>query len=125
MTKKEIKILDKEINYISSYADRINCIRIATGINTDYSFLKEVETIEYLYKSILQYRKEEKSNYFHTGTSGWFIEYFRDKKKYNFLWDIFLGLSLIILYLKNKKIIFALLYQDDIIRHGNNTADCL
>lgn len=82
MTKKEIKILDKEINYISSYADRINCIRIATGINTDYSFLKEVETIEYLYKSILQYRKKEKSNYFHTGTSGWFIEYFRDKKKY-------------------------------------------
>ena len=82
MTKKEIKILDKEISYLSGYADRINCIRIATGINTDYSFLKEVETIGYLYKSILQYRKKEKSNYFHTGTSGWFIEYFRDKKKY-------------------------------------------
>ena len=82
MTKREIKILDKEISYISSYADRINCIRIATGINTDYSFLKEIETIEYLYKSILEYRKEEKSTYFHTGTSGWFVEYFRNKKTY-------------------------------------------
>ena len=82
MTKREIKKLDYLVGYLSEYSDRIKCIRIATGINTDYSFLKEVETIEYLYKSILQYRKEEKSNYFHTGTSGWFIEYFRDKKKY-------------------------------------------
>ncbi len=82
MTKKEIKILDKEISYISHYADRINCIRIATGINTSYSFLKEVEIIEQLYQSLLEYRKEAKSTYFHTGTSGWFIEYFRDKKKY-------------------------------------------
>ena len=82
MNKKETKTLDKEISYISHYADRINCIRIATGINTDYSFLKEVETIEYLYKSLLEYRKKAKSTYFHTGTSGWFIEYFRDKKTY-------------------------------------------
>ena len=82
MTKKEIKILDKEINYISSYADRINCIRIATGINTDYSFLKEAETIESLYKDVLQYRKEAKSTYFSVGTSGWTVEYLRDKKTY-------------------------------------------
>ena len=82
MTKKEIKILDKEINYLSGYADRINCIRIATGINTSYSFLKEAETIESLYKDILQYRKEEKSSYFSVSTSGWTVEYLRDKKTY-------------------------------------------
>ena len=82
MTKREIKILDDQISYLSSYADRIKCIRITTGINTDYSFLKEIETIESLYKSILEYRKEEKSTYFHTGTGGWFVEYFRDKKTY-------------------------------------------
>ena len=82
MTKREIKILDDQISYLSFYADRIKCIRITTGINTDYSFLKEIETIESLYKSILEYRKEEKSTYFHTGTSGWFVEYFRDKKTY-------------------------------------------
>ena len=82
MTKREIKILDDQISYLSFYADRIKCIRTTTGINTDYSFLKEIETIESLYKSILEYRKEEKSTYFHTGTSGWFVEYFRDKKTY-------------------------------------------
>ena len=82
MNKKEIKKLDYLVGYLSEYSDRIKCIRIATGINTDYSFLKEVEIIEYLYKSLLEYRKEAKSTYFHTGTSGWFIEYFRDKKKY-------------------------------------------
>jgi len=82
MNKKEIKILDKEISYLSGYADRIKSIREVTGINKDYSFLKEVETIERLYKSLLEYRKKDKSTYFNTGTSGWFVEYFRDKKKY-------------------------------------------
>ena len=82
MTKKEIEKLDDLIGYLSTYADRIKCIRITTGINTDFDFLREAETIEYLYKSILQERKKEKSTYFETGTSGWFVEYFRDKKTY-------------------------------------------
>ena len=82
MTKREIKILDDQISYLSFYADRIKCIRTTTGINTDYSFLKEAETIESLYKDILQYRKEEKSTYFSVGTSGWTVEYLRDKKTY-------------------------------------------
>ena len=82
VNKKEIKKLDYLIGYLSEYSDRIKCIRIATGINTDYSFLKEAETIESLYEDILQYRKEEKSSYFSVGTSGWTIEYLRDKKTY-------------------------------------------
>lgn len=82
MNKKEIKILDREISYLSNYADRIKAIREVTGINKDYSFLKEVETIEYLYKSILQDRKKVKSTYIECGTSGWFVEYFRNKETY-------------------------------------------
>ena len=82
MNKKEIEKLDDLIGYLSTYADRIKCIRITTGINTDFDFLREAEIIEYLYKSILQERKKIKSTYFETGTSGWFVEYFRDKKTY-------------------------------------------
>ena len=82
MNKKEIEKLDDLIGYLSTYADRIKCIRITTGINTDFDFLREAEIIEYLYKSILQERKKIKSTYLETGTSGWFVEYFRDKKTY-------------------------------------------
>lgn len=84
MTIKERKILDKEIQYLCEYQDRVQAIREYTGINPHYSFLKEVETIESLYKSVLEYRKddENKSNCFSCGTSGWYVQYFRDKKKY-------------------------------------------
>ena len=53
MTKQEIEKLDYLVGYLSEYSDRIKCIRIATGINTDYSFLKEAETIESLYPESL------------------------------------------------------------------------
>ncbi len=84
MTDKERKILDKEIQYLCDYQDRLKAIREYTGINPAYTFLKEVETIESLYKSVLEYRKEDesKSSCFSVGTSGWYVMYFRDKKKY-------------------------------------------
>jgi hypothetical protein len=82
MNKKEIEKLDDLICYLSKNSDRIKIIRQTLGINTDYSFLREVAIIESLYKSILQDRKKEKSTYFECGTSGWFVEYFRNKKTY-------------------------------------------
>ena len=45
MNKKETKILDDLIGYLSTHADRINITRIALGINTDFDFIIEVETI--------------------------------------------------------------------------------
>ena len=82
MTNKERKILDKELQYLCDYQDRIKAIREYTGINPGYTFLKEVETIESLYKSVLENRKHDKSMYFSCGTSGWHITYLRNKKTY-------------------------------------------
>jgi hypothetical protein len=82
MNKKELEILDKEIQYLCEQQDRVKAIREYTGINPGYTFLREVETIESLYKSVLENRKHEKSTYFSVGTSGWFVVYLRDKKKY-------------------------------------------
>lgn len=83
MTKKELKIFDKQIQYLCEYSqDKIKSIRQVTGINPGLTFLKEIETIEYLYKSLLEDRKIIKSNYLYTSTSGWTVEYIRDKKKY-------------------------------------------
>ena len=82
MTNKERKILDKELQYLCDYQDRVKAIRQYTEINPGYTFLKEVETIESLYRSVLENRKHEKSMYFSCATSGWFVVYLRDKKKY-------------------------------------------
>ena len=82
MTDKEVKILDKEIQYLCEQQDRVKAIREYTGINPGYTFLKEVETIESLYKSVLENRKQEKSTYFSCGTSGWYVVYLREKKTY-------------------------------------------
>jgi hypothetical protein len=82
MTDKERKILDKEIHYLSEQQDRVKAIREYTNINPGYTFQREAETIESLYRSVLENRKHEKSMYFSCGTSGWFVVYLRDKKKY-------------------------------------------
>ena len=82
MNKKELEILDKEIQYLCDYQDRVKAIREYTGINPGYTFLREVETIESLYKSVLENRKHEKSTYFSCGTSGWYVVYLRNKKTY-------------------------------------------
>ena len=82
MTKKETEILDKQMSYLSNYVDMIKSIRQSTGINPQYDFLEEFNTVERLYKSVLEDRKKFKSNHFCTGSSGWNVVYFRDKKKY-------------------------------------------
>jgi hypothetical protein len=82
MTDKERKILDKEIQYLCEQQDRVKAIREYTNINPGYTFQREAETIESLYRSVLENRKHEKSMYFSCGTSGWFVVYLRDKKKY-------------------------------------------
>ena len=83
MTKKEIEILDDQIQYLcKNYQDRIKIMRQTLGINTAFNFLSEVETIESLYKSLLEIRKKEKGTYFSCGTSGWHITYLRTKKTY-------------------------------------------
>ena len=82
MTDKERKVLDKEIQYLCKhFIDRVQAIRDYTNINPDYTVLKEVETIEYLYKSILEERKHD-GTYFCVGTSGWNVVYLRNKKTY-------------------------------------------
>ena len=82
MTKNEIKILDNEIQYLCEQQDRVKAIREYTNIHPNFTFLREVETIEYLYKSVLENRKHDKSTYFSSGTSGWYVIYLRDKKTY-------------------------------------------
>jgi hypothetical protein len=82
MTDKERKILDKEIQYLSEQQDRVKAIRQYTRINPGYTFQREAETIESLYKSVLENRKLEKSSYFSCATSGWHVVYLRDMKTY-------------------------------------------
>lgn len=82
MTKNELKALDKEIQYLSGYQDRIKYIRQSLEINPQFNFLRESETIEHLYKSILEDRKKVKSSFFYASTSGWTVMYIRDKNKY-------------------------------------------
>ena len=81
MTKKEIKILDKLIQDLAENQDRIKIMRQTLGINMSFDFLREVQTIEYLYECILNDRKNKGTTFF-SSTSGWHIRYTRDKKKY-------------------------------------------
>ncbi len=83
MTKKEIEILDDQIQYLCKhYQDRIKDIREVTNIHPAFNFLREVETIESIYKSILEIRKRDKGTYFSCSTSGWTMIYLRNKKTY-------------------------------------------
>jgi ribosomal protein L33 len=82
VTKKEIKKFDTLIGYLSENSHRISAIREAVGINKDYNFLREIETIETLYEGLLQERKKIKSTFLFASTSGWTVQYFRDKNKY-------------------------------------------
>lgn len=82
MTEKDIKILDKAIQHLCSKQDRIKIIRQVLGINTDFDFLKEIETIEHLFLSVLKERKKFKECLITAGTSGWTVQYIRTNKKY-------------------------------------------
>ncbi len=81
MTKKEIKILDKLIQDLAENQDRVKIMRQTLGINMNFDFLKEVETIEYIYECILKDRKNKGTTFF-SSTSGWTVRYTRSKKKY-------------------------------------------
>lgn len=82
MNKKEIKILDRLIQDLCKRQDRIKIMRQTLGINTDFDFLKEVETIEYLFQSVLRERKNYKDCLITAGTSGWTVQYMRPNKTY-------------------------------------------
>lgn len=82
MNKKDYKILDEAIQYLCEKQDRIKIKRQTLGINTDYDFLREVQTIEMLFEGLLEDRKNIKSTFLFRSTSGWTVQYFRDKKKY-------------------------------------------
>ena len=82
MTKKDIHILDDAIQYLCSKQDRIIIMRQTLGINTDYDFLREIQSIEMLFEGLLNDRKNTKSTFFFASTSGWTVQYFREKKKY-------------------------------------------
>ena len=81
MTKKEINILDKLIQDLAENQDRIKIMRQTLGINMGFNFLREVETIEYIYECILKDRKNKGTTFF-SSTSGWTVRYTRSKKKY-------------------------------------------
>lgn len=61
MNKKEIKVLDKLLQYLSENSDRISIIRTTLGINTHYNFYDELKTIESLYSGVLEERKNTKT----------------------------------------------------------------
>lgn len=82
MNKKDIQILDNSIQYLCTKQDRIKDIRNTLRINIDFDFLREIETIESLFKGVLDYRKKSKNTFFFASSSGWTVQYFRDKKEY-------------------------------------------
>jgi hypothetical protein len=84
MNKREENIINKQLRYLKKYdSDRVSIIRNALGINPQFTWDREEDTIISLYKSCLIMRKNNsKDNYFFASTSGWTVEYFRDKKKY-------------------------------------------
>lgn len=82
MNKKEIKILDDAIQNLCTKQDRIWDIRQAVKVNTSFDFLKEVETIERLYESVLELRKKTKGELHYISSSGWTIMLMRKNIKY-------------------------------------------
>ena len=82
MNKQENKKLDKLVQYLCDSQDKIKSIRQALNINPGYNFLKEAQTIEYLYRNVLEERKIGKSNFFYITSSGWTVLYLREKDKY-------------------------------------------
>ena len=82
MNNKDIKIIDRVIQNLCTKQDRIKIIRQTLGINTDFNFLKEVETIEYLFEIVLRERKKYKDCLIFASTSGWTVQYLRSNKKY-------------------------------------------
>ena len=84
MTKKERKKINSIIQCLKDSFDfvRVKKIRQVVGINSHFNEDDEIKTILYLYQCVLKDRKKYKSNSIVAGTSGWNIDYIRDKKKY-------------------------------------------
>jgi hypothetical protein len=82
MTSKEIRALDKLIQELCEKQDRIKIIRQTLGINTDFSFTRESEIIEYLYTTVLDLRTKLDTPFITASTSGWTVDYIREKRKY-------------------------------------------
>ena len=82
MKPKDIKILDDAIQYLCAKQDRIKIIRQTLGINTDFDFLREVETIENLFIAVLKERKKYKDCLIFASSSGWTVQYIRRNKTY-------------------------------------------
>lgn len=84
MTKKEQKKIDHVIGYFieSDSFYRVKKIREVFNINPHFDKNREIETIEYLYRCVLQDRKKFKSTLVFSSTSGWTVNYYREKKKY-------------------------------------------
>jgi len=80
---KEFKILEKHIKYLQEYdSDRVWKIRQALNINSQFSWEREADTIRQLFNYVLHSRKNHRETYFFSSTSGWTVEYLRNKKKY-------------------------------------------
>jgi hypothetical protein len=82
MTSKEIRALDKLISELSEKSDIVWKIRQTTGINPGFSFTRESEIIEYLYVQVLDLRKKLDTPFITASTSGWTVDYIREKRKY-------------------------------------------
>ena len=82
MNKKETKVLDKLIQYLNESSSRIIQIRKVLDINPSFDFYREIQTIEMLYRGVLEDRKKYEDTYIFASTSGWTIEYLRNNKKY-------------------------------------------
>ena len=80
MNKSQIKVLDKEIQYLCADREKIRAIRAALGMYANKSFLDEVKTIEQLFESCIISRKSYKSAYYYASTAGWTVQYFPNKQ---------------------------------------------
>ena len=84
MTKKERQKIDSIIQYFKDSHDfvRVKKIRQVVGINSHFNEEDEIKTIINLYNCVLKDRSKYRSTSIIAGTSGWKLQYIRDKKKY-------------------------------------------